>query len=291
MLDDQILSVRHKIFGAGAYYLTLIDLIAPIVSKHEYSFFSDDWFFKWIESEEFSIQQMNAITALELIEKAHLAAVSALFRAKRWADAICLMHHTENLIGWAASLRGFLESAGDTLDGLLTIPLTLAQNRYIIKQCLSGGETRFADFSPLEEKLDHFVHARWMRTKKGEENKLKAKDNVAYIGLLERTIPGAVNLYHRLCAISHPSNASIEYFYDPTQGSEERLKLTPTNDARAIASIQQEFPDALPVAMQMNCNPAFLILRVLHTFHRHPELPALKQVDWSEPLHCPLVVP
>jgi hypothetical protein len=190
------------------------------------------------------------------------------------------MHRNDNLIGWAASVRGFLESAGDTVDGLHNIPLILAENQHSVKLCLSGGETRFADFSPLEEKLDHFVHARWMRTKKGEENELKAKDNAAYVGVLEEAMPGAVNLYHRLCAISHPSNASIDYFYDSKDCREGSLKLIATNDGRAIASIQQAFPDALPLAMQASCTPAFLMLRVLHRFHRHPELPALKLVDW-----------
>jgi len=130
---------------------------------------------------------MNFILALELVEKAHLAAVSALFRAKRWADALCLMHDNPNFIGWAASLRGLLETAGDTLDGLRDIPLSLAIHHRAITSCLGGNENRPYNFAELESKLDHFVHARWMRTRKGDI--LKAKENAAYVALLENVLP------------------------------------------------------------------------------------------------------
>src|SRR5205807_2368468 len=94
-------TTSKKLFGAGAFYLTLIDTITPIVLEHKYTFFSDEWFSEWTKSKHFSIERMNFILALELVEKAHLAAVSALFRAKRWADALCLMHDSSNFIGWA----------------------------------------------------------------------------------------------------------------------------------------------------------------------------------------------
>src|SRR5262245_34150434 len=216
------LSTSEKFFGPGVYYFTLIDAITPIVLKHKYKFFSDEWFSEWTKSQQqCSVEDVNFILAWELVEKAHLAAVTALFRAKRWADAICLMYDNSNFIGWAASLRGLLETAGDTVDGLRDIPFELAEHYHLIKSCLARKEKNsLYGFAEFESKLDHFVHAQWMRTPRGVENKLKAKEAVTYVASLHNVLPGAVDLYHRLCAISHPSNASLNYFYEFASGHE-----------------------------------------------------------------------
>jgi hypothetical protein len=71
------------------HYFTLIEAITPIVLKHKYAFVSDEWFCERTKSSKFSAEYVNFIVAWELIEKANLAAVTALFRAKRWADAMC----------------------------------------------------------------------------------------------------------------------------------------------------------------------------------------------------------
>ncbi len=112
------MSAARTLFKAAAPLLDLIDQIVPIVSNHEYTFVTDEWFEQWKRSADFTIERMNFIVALELVEKAHLASMAALLRGKRWADATCLMYEKENFLGWAAAFRGLLESAGDTLDGL-----------------------------------------------------------------------------------------------------------------------------------------------------------------------------
>jgi hypothetical protein len=127
-------STAEKLFGQAAFYLSVIDTITPIALNHEYTFVSDEWFAEWRKSETSTVERVNLILALELIDKAHLAAVTALMRAKRWADATCLMHDNANFVGWAASVRGLLESAGDTVDGLLNIPLPLAEHHRTVRR-------------------------------------------------------------------------------------------------------------------------------------------------------------
>jgi hypothetical protein len=271
-----------KLFGRASLYLGIIDAIAPIALTHEYKFFSDEWFAKWLKSEAWTVEHTNFILALELIDKAHLAATTALMRTKRWADATCLMYDNSNFVGWAASVRGLLESAGDTVDGLLNIPMSLAQHHRHIRRCLVGEETdNLVDFSQLETQLDHFVHARWMRTKRGEESKLKAKENAVYVSVIETAMPGILKLYHQLCAICHPSSESLSYFYKSSPGPGGGLILSSTNDAKAIAEICAVYPDALHDALMMSCNPPLYILRVLHKFGLHPKLAALKKLDWK----------
>jgi len=271
----------EKLFGEAAFYLDVIDTIAPIALHHEYTFFADEWFAEWIKSKTYTVERLNFILALELIDKSHLAALTALMRAKRWADATCLMYDNTNLVGWAASVRGLLESAGDTVDGLLNIPLTLAVHRRSIRRCLAGEEREIGvGYSELEAKLDHFVQARWMRTKRGEDNKLKAKENAAYVGILEPVIPGVLKLYHQLCALCHPSQESVEYFY-ANPGHHGRLKLSPTNDAKEINAICTAYPSALHDALMMSCNSPLYILRVLHKFGVHPKLELLRKLNWK----------
>jgi len=120
-----------------------------------------------------------------------------------------------------------------------------------------------------------------MRSKKGEDNPLKAKDNVFYVGQLESVLPGATMLYHRLCAICHPSNMSIDYLYHLSTEN-GGLKLVPANDVTAITELRKEFPTALRDALMMSCNPPLLILRVLHKFGIHPKLVALKNLPWAK---------
>jgi hypothetical protein len=227
---------------------------------------SDDWYKEWAESDEFSIKRRNFIIAMELIDKAHLASITALLRAKRWADATCLAYEKENFLSWAASVRGLLESAGDTVESLLNIPITLALRHRDLAGFLAGNDEGALIAEEIEGKLDHFIHAKWMRAKRGEENVIKAKDNVEYVGALEQVIPNVElkPLYHRLCAICHPSNASIEYFYDASAAG--NLRLAPAKDKEAIIAICQEYPDALFYALQVHCLLPFLTLRVLHKF-------------------------
>jgi hypothetical protein len=318
------MDTANKLFGRAAFYLTVIDAITPIALSHEYSFFSDEWFAEWAKTENFTVEGANSVLALELVDKAHLAAVTALerfpirltrklqgswpesaldsmfvafpigkpvstfpgnalMRAKRWADAICLMYDNPNFVGWAASVRGLLEGAGDTVDGLLNISPTLAEHHRTIRRCLAGEEREnFVGYSELEAKLDHFVHARWIRTKRGEETPLKAKDNATYVGILETAVPGILKLYHKLCAICHPSSESISYFYDYSPQDGGRLRLAPANDKNAIAAVCDEHPTALADALMMCCNAPLYTLRVLHKFRIHPKLAILNKLDWEQ---------
>jgi hypothetical protein len=280
------MSTAQKLFGPSAVYFGVIDTIMPIALTHEYAFVPDEQFDAWIASKNITVEGYNLIIASELVNKAHLSAITALLRAKRWADATCLMHDNANFLGWAASARGLLESAGDTVDGLLNIALSLAQHHRGISRCLAGEErNNVVDLSALEAKLDHFVHAGWVRKKRGEDTerleRLKAKENADYVGLLEQAVPGTLKLYQKLCAICHPSNESTKYFYDLPRAHKGPAKLAPANDAKAIAAICEACPEALPHALMMSCNPPLYILRVLHKFGVHPKLPALRKVDWK----------
>jgi hypothetical protein len=274
------MSAARTLFKSAAPLLDLIDEIVPAVSNHEYTFVSDEWFQQWIQSTDFTIERMNFIIVGEVVEKAHLAAMTALLRGRRWADAACLMYEQENFLGWAAAFRGLLECAGDTRDGLYHLPGALARRHRGIAQFLDGKSDAVIDATEFENPLDHFVHAKWMRAKRGEENMLKAKENIDYIRNLDAAIPDVTRLYQRLSSICHPSQASLNCFFHSNPGGS--IKLIPWSGAAAIAAFYAEYPDALFQAIQAHCIPPLLILRVLHKFMIHPQFAVLKRVDWEQ---------
>jgi hypothetical protein len=273
---------RQRLFPQAAAFLTLIDEIVPTALHHRYLFITDEAFDLLLNSGKLNAAQVNQIVVLDNLEKSHLAAVTALIRTKRWADAVCVMADAENFLGFASAMRGLLESAGDIIDGLRNIPSTIAENRHSITSALAGREDdAFIQCQSWEKELDHFVHAGWTGRKNRDNPALTARPNLDYVKQLECEIPRVDSLYHRLCAITHPSRASIDWLYELNPDGEGRMGLSIAGDGTRIAALTNEFPEALDGALMMSCNPALLILRVLHRFDVHPKLPALKRYGFG----------
>jgi hypothetical protein len=273
-------ATRRKLFKGAARFFPLIAQIVPRALQHRYSFVSDEWFHDACNTGKLSVAERNHIIVLDVLEKSHLAAVSTLIRIERWADAVCIMHDTANFPGFASAMRGLIENGGDSIDGLLNIASSLAENRKDLSRALAGEmKADLIGCAAIERPLDHYVHARW--TGKERHPVLTAKANVDYARQIEASLPGAVSLYHRLCAIVHPSNASIDWLFDLDEEGDRRMKLA-ANDAGRIAALCDEFPEVADVTLQMTYNSALLILHVLHKFRLHPKIPELRKLDWSQ---------
>jgi hypothetical protein len=121
-------ATESAILGRSQIYIDIIDQVLAAAQKHTYKFLRDDIYQSWRDSPEFSVAGNNYILGSELVDKAHLAAISSLVRTRRWSDAICQSYEIPNYIAWAAAARGLLESAGDIWDGLGNISMTLAEN-------------------------------------------------------------------------------------------------------------------------------------------------------------------
>ncbi len=271
----------HSVFGKNAIYFDLMPEVIRVATRYKYRFHPDEVFREWLRSDDYTVAACNRIVALELIDWAHLAAVASLLRTRRWADAVVIAHGQSNVLAWASAVRGLLESAGDIEDGLGAIPISLAQNHGVISLCLSGKSKELVGFSELEDKLSHFVFAKWIRVKRGEASVMKSKDIAEYVRRLEPIMPGAVDFYHQLCNVTHPSVGSIDWLFSLDAAEDGGLKLMPEGDLKAIEKIAASYPDALSDMLMVSCNVALLILRVLHKFDVHPQLAVLKKYNWS----------
>ena len=274
-------ATRRKLFKGAASYFPLIAQIVPRALQHRYSFVNDEWFRDACNTGKLSVAECNHIIVLDVLEKSHLAAVSTLIRIERWADAVCIMHDTANFPGFASAMRGLIENGGDSIDGLCNIAISLARNHRNLSRALAREmKADRIGCAEIEHLLDHYIHAR-RRTGKERHPVLTAKTSVEYVRQIEASLPGADSLYHRLCAIVHPSNASIDWLFDLDAEGDRRMKLA-ANDAAKIAALCDEFPEVADVTLQGTCNSALLILRVLHKFWLHPKIPELRKLDWSQ---------
>lgn len=278
-IDD---SIKTAIFGESVIYFSLIDTLLSRVRAHRYSFSDNEWLNERVEKGEIGVAACNQLMALDILEKAHLSAVTALIRIQRWAEAMCLMYQTENYPGYAGALRGLLENGGESVDGLLNVAATLADLHRTLKGMLAGKiDNVIVDCSAIEQVLDHFIHAGWTGKKPQNDPVATARANADYVRRIESGVPGAVSLYHRLCAIVHPSNMSINWLFNFDPRGDGRMTLG-SQDAERIRALHREFPNVANVTMQMTCNSALLTLRVLHKFPLHPKIPELKKLDWDK---------
>src|SRR5262245_23222915 len=155
-------ATRRKLFKSAAIYFPLIAQILPRALQHRYTFVSDEWFRDACNTGKLSVAERNHIVVLDVLEKSHLAAVSTLIRIERWADAVCIMHDTANFPGFASAMRGLIENGGDSIDGLLNIASSLAENRKDLSRALAGEmKADLIGCAEIERPLDHYVHARW----------------------------------------------------------------------------------------------------------------------------------
>jgi hypothetical protein len=271
--------VSRKLFGKAAPYLDVIGQLLPRLLTHRYQFMPNAIFEAWITEGKAPLEQINQVHVGELLDNAHLAATTALVRTNHWANAMVDAYLGSNFLSWSAAARGLVESSGDIGDGLLNIPASLAEHHKMLSRALAGRHAASPlNLSSIEEVLSHYIRAKWTREKTGDVP--KAKENIEYVRWIERAnVPGVVSLYHKLCGIVHPASGSIDYLYaKDIQG----LRLDLNRGATAIDTLCSEYPNVIPTSLMLACNGAFLTLRVLHKFHRHPQLPELKLLDWRQ---------
>jgi hypothetical protein len=280
MMQADLEVAVKKIFGPDAYpYLQMVDSVLKRAKVHQYSFYSEEYFESLKNETPNRIAEMNVVVSHELLEKSHLCSVTAILRNLAWIESCAREFSAQNYFGFAACARGFVESVGDSIDGLLLVPFTLAEHHSGIVSLLSGRfESAMADFSKLEEKLDHYMFAGWSRTK----GPLKAKDNQDYIAGLESAhIPDIIKHYRKLCAITHPSSSSVSAFYEIDQNNFTVLFTNGLQSKRCV-DLVNEIGASLTGILPYSMNPSLLILRVLHKFGRHPKIPEMKKISWAE---------
>jgi len=209
-------------------------------------------------------KEFQRVYVIGILERSHLACTTFLARSHRWLRACGAALESSNVLGFAASLRGFLESAADGFDVIGYLPETLKGSFEHLYALLYEAGQRDAPaiiMKELEDRLIHYAFAtRQPRIGPSMPNHT-AKSQADYIRDFERFgASGAGDLYADLCALTHPSSASINCFL--IEG-DDHVSFTAQHDDTAIEIILHKYEECVTDIFQYSLNSALVALAYL----------------------------
>ena len=120
-------------------FLTPYEKILAIINAHpheyRYAFLDNAKFANLVRGD---ICAANAIYVQELLFRAHIAAITSLYRSEKWILGIRSGLENLNYFAFCACLRGFIEAAADSHSCLIHVPGTLADNFRDFSSALKG---------------------------------------------------------------------------------------------------------------------------------------------------------
>jgi len=248
------------LFGkAGLEFVPFVDQLANVLTGHQYTIVP--------LAEIESLEALEAIKTMwtEILYRSHWAASTSILRTHRWVHAALNAATAANYIEFSSSLRGFLESGGDTFDGLKDVATTLAEHSSHITKHLNKEKAELLLISGLEEKLIHFTHARRLAKSHSFPEYHEAKPTTEYIRQLQELNETVVlECYSELCQITHPAALSLSCFLD--YDGENLFILRNNKDLALITDLCRRYSDVINKIFHISVNAPMLILKVLNRF-------------------------
>lgn len=198
-----------------------------------------------------------------ILERCHLACITSLARSVRWMRATEQQRDAANILGFSASLRGFLEAAADANDVLMYLLQCLHHSFPLLYLRLHKSQRNLPvpDLEHLENLLIHYAFARRHSKQEKALPHHANRSNAQYIAGLEAMgASGAKSLYSDLCELTHPAAASVDCFMHATA---QESALDFNQDAALIEGILDTYEDTINTALGLSANPALLSLAIL----------------------------
>ena len=206
---------------------------------------------------------MRAMYVLSLLERSHLTCVATLGRNHRWLKGMRASIDANNVLTFAASLRGFLEAAADSHDILQYLPVALIECRDYLYASLHRPDRVSAELGlkELEDRLIHFAFAKRQPKDGDAPSTHKPKATTDYIRELQRFgVDGAASLYAELCELTHPAAPSVDCFLD---AFEHAYTVNFGKDKESIDDILRRHNDTLIRLLMYSFNPALACMAFL----------------------------
>jgi len=218
----------------------------------------------------------------EILARAHCCSTIAILRTRRWLTAMESSARENNLLSFAASFRGFLESAADASTSLSVVPLTLAHLSTKVSRILAGNIGRELLFAQdLEDELIHFSHARYLRKgqAKGRFEHHKARTTQEYMSILKKDggVSNVAECYKELCDLTHPGASSVRMWLGSSRGS---LVLSARQDSSIINRYIETYKETYLGLVMFGFNPAIISLAVLN-YYPEKEFHTSALLDWN----------
>ncbi len=217
---------------------------------------------------------ISKIYTYGILERSHLASITSLARTIKWLESTQQHILDGNLLGFSASLRGFLEASADSLDLMLHLPETIRKGLKLIYIQLSQPsllDKYSFSFEKIEELLIHYSHARKVGKKESVPSSHINKTNADYINKVEKFgVDKTYELYARLCELTHPASPSVMCFVDEI---EQVMILNFGKGQTLINEILNEYSSTLIKLMEYSINSSLITLSYLNKIV--PEWPTL----------------
>ena len=246
-------------------FIELIDQLGITTWSTRYEFYPDDEYGTLLYDAPNRAMQ---IYWSEILARAHLASATAILRSRQWIEAMRVSVMAPNLLSFAASFRGLLESAADSSTALESVPLTLARDHTDLLRALAGKAQSEIHLNPeLEDRLIHYASAR--RLTKAElqaaPTSHKAQKVRDYINVLENgRVIDVIPCYQALCDLTHPGASSVGMWLH--QIDEHTYEIRANQDKEAIDYFLAEYRETFVELLFFAFNPALVTLRILNYF-------------------------
>lgn len=272
----------ETLFGKDtARYLGMLDALTVTTHSTRYTFTSNQLYKSIVYNDP---AKANQILWREILARSHLTAAIAILRNRSWIKAMVSAINENNLLAFAAAMRGFLESAADSSTSLDIVPARLAHYHENIISALSGafGDTIFP-VDRLEDELIHFAFARKLTKNERETSPSShsAKQISEYIEVLRKgQVPKADECYRAMCDLAHPGASSVWMWLRSV--SELEFYLAPRQHESEISGLLSQYRETFQHIVMYAFHPSIVTLRVLNYFPLEEfHVPALMTWDMS----------
>lgn len=202
------------------------------------------------------------------MERAQIAAFTAILRSRRWLSALLLAEADNNALAFAVAFRGLMESSAETTTALIGTPLTLAHHYPTIADGVSGLANSVVTSSELEDALIQYSHGRHI--KKSEHANAPqshwAQRVQEYLTVFEDLNASVAELYRHLCDRTHPGAPSVWMWLVPmdTEGSE--FILSTEQDRTIVGSFLEPYETVVLDVLEFAFNAPVLVLKTFNYF-------------------------
>lgn len=205
----------------------------------------------------------------EMLGRAHLAAVTAILRSRHWLSAVLTASVDKNLLAFAATYRGLMESAADAGTALSRIPLMLAHYHPSISESLSGDATVISGSKEMEDELIHYSHGRYIQKSDKASFPLshEARPTQKYLQVFEsRGSDEIARCYRFLCDLTHPGAPSVYMWLAAMDTKGSVFTISAGQDELGILAFLEEYEGVLLQLLAFAFTAPMLVLRMLNYF-------------------------
>jgi hypothetical protein len=266
------------VFGElGNTYLDALNKLSVECLRKRYKFTDNDEFRRIVTTNGRGAQ----LYWREILFRSHLAAATSVLRGRRWIDGVATAVKTGNLLAFASTLRGLMESAADTSTTFITVPATLARLHTQINSALVQRKTVPSISTELEDILIHYSHARKIKQGENAPASHRTKQVREYLDVLKRAAGDrVVECYAELCDLTHAGASSVSMWL--AGESELEIGIDPHREGQLLAEMLNRHEPVFADLFMFAFNGPLVTLAVLN-FFSVPEVhtPELRAWDFS----------